>query len=101
MNSIYQQEFVNQAVKSGVANEKIAALLERAEEITKRKSTKTASSKLDLVDSLIQGAGMDKTASSVSYVQGILNEAFQSGANLPQAINITKQALDATTQKLA
>ena len=103
MNNLYQQEFVNQALKSGVPQQKVAALLQRAEEIANRpsKTTKTAATKLDLVDSLITGAGLEKSASSVSYVQGILNEAFTGGANLPQAISFTKQALDATSKRLA
>jgi hypothetical protein len=100
MNELYQREFVTQALQSGVPREKIAALLERAEAIAQRK-TKTASApKVDLVDDLIKNAGLQKTASSVSYTHGLLNEAFNSGANLPQAINITKQALDATAKKV-
>lgn len=101
MNELYQREFVNQATQSGVPQEKIAALLGRATQISQRKVIKTASApKGNLIDSLITGAGLQKTASSISYTQGILNEAFTSGANLPQAINITKQALDATAQKV-
>ena len=101
MNELYQREFVSQALQSGVPYEKIAALLERAENIAQRRTKTAAAPKGDLVDSLIKGAGLQKTASSISYVQGVLNEAFNSGANLPQAIAFTKQALDATTQKVA
>lgn len=101
MNELYQREFVSQALQSGVPREKIAALLERAENIAQRRTKTAAAPKGDLVDSLIKGAGLQKTASSISYVQGVLNEAFNSGANLPQAIAFTKQALDATTQKVA
>ena len=102
MNKLYTQELVAQAAQAGVPQEKIAALLQRAEEIASRNTTKTASSKnIDIVDGLLQEAGMQKTASSVSYVQGILNEAFNSGANLPQAIGFTKKALVATNEKIA
>jgi DNA-binding transcriptional regulator YhcF (GntR family) len=104
MNELYTREFVKQATQAGVPQQKIAALLERASEISKRStnnaSTKTASS-FDIVDSLITNAGMQKNASSVSYVQGILNEALISGANIPQAMNFTKQALAETVKKVA
>ena len=104
MNELYTQEFISQAKQAGVPQEKVAQLLQRVDEISKRKvktaSVKTASAKLDIVDSLIQGAGLQKTASSVSYVQGVLNEAFTNGANVAQAINFTKQALDATASRI-
>ena len=100
MKEIYQREFVNQALQAGVPREKIASLLERAEQISKRKVKTASAPKGDLIDGLLQNAGLQKTASSVSYAQGILNEAFQSGATLPQAINITKQALDASGKKV-
>ena len=100
MTDLYTQEFINQARRAGVPQEKVASLLERVNQISQRK-TKTASQTFDLVDSLIKGAGLQKTASSVSYVQGVLNEAFTAGANLPEAINFTKQALDATSKKVA
>jgi hypothetical protein len=100
MNDLYTQEFVKQAQQAGLAQEKIATLLQRASQIANRSNIKTASKKLDIVDSLIKDAGLQKTASSVSYVQGILNEALTSGANIPQAIGFTKQALYATGQKI-
>ena len=101
MNELYTQEFVKQALQSGVPQEKIAALLQRADEISTR-TTKTAGTQnTDIIGDLLTGANMEKSASSVSYVHGILNEAFTNGANIPQAIVFAKTALDATNERLA
>ena len=100
MNDLYVQEFVKQAMQSGVPQETIAALLNRANEISNRQVKTAATKNIDIVDSLIAEAAMQKTASSVSYVHGIMNEAITNGANVPQAIQFTKQALAETTKKL-
>jgi hypothetical protein len=100
MNNLYKQEFVNQALQAGIDREKIAAVLSRAEQITKRGSVKSGSAEFDIVDSIIKEAGLEKNASSVSYVQGIFNEAFNNGANVPQAIQFTKKAMIATSAKV-
>ena len=102
MNNLYAAEFTKQALQNGVPHEKVASLLARAEQIAKRKPTniKQASAKINIVDNLIAEAGLAKTASSVSYVEGVLNEAFTNGANLPQALTFTKQALAATSERV-
>ena len=103
MNEIYTRQFAHQALQAGIPQEKIAALLNKADQIAQRsqRSTKTAATKFDFVDSLLVTAGLQKTASSVAYTQGLLSEAFTAGANVPQAYNFAKQALEATNVKLA
>ena len=103
MNEIYTRQFVHQALQTGIPQEKIAALLNKADQIAQRsqRSTKTAATKFDFVDSLLVTAGLQKTASSVAYTQGLLSEAFTAGANVPQAYSFAKQALEATNVKLA
>lgn len=99
MNELFTRQVGQQAYSAGVPQTKIAALLQRAEQISKRR-VKTASKKLDVIDALISEAGMQKSASSVSYVSGVLNEALTNGANIHQAIQFTKEALDATAKKV-
>jgi DNA-binding transcriptional regulator YhcF (GntR family) len=103
MTNLYNEQFVKQAMASGVPQENIAAILKRAQQISQR-LTKVAFAKanprFDIVDSLLKSAGMEKTASSVGYAQGILNEAFMNGANLNQAVQFTKQALDSSVQRM-
>ena len=100
MNDQLAKQFVSHALRAGVPQEKIAALLNKADEISTRR-TKTAASKFDVVDSLLSQAGLQKTASSVAYTQGLLSEALNNGANIPQAYGFAKQALEATNVKLA
>jgi hypothetical protein len=99
MNELYVKEFVKQAMQQRVPQTKIAALLQRASQIV-NSQVKAASTKLDIVDGLIKESGLQKTASSVSYVHGILNEALVNGADVPEAIQFTKQALDATNKRI-
>lgn len=100
MNELYTREFISQALNAGVAQEKIAAILERADQISRR-SVKTASNtEVSLIDALLCEAKFEKTASSEAYAQGILGEALASGATLHQAAQFTKQALDATQAKI-
>lgn len=101
MNNLYVQEFTKQALDNGVPQQNIAALLNKASQIASRQTKTAAAPKLDIVDSLLKNAGMEKNASSISYVNGILNEAFMNGANVAQALQFTKTALDATNTKLA
>ena len=100
MNDQLAKQFVSHALRAGVPQEKIAALLNKADEISTRR-TKTAATKFDIVDSLLTNAGLQKTASSVAYTQGLLSEALTNGANVPQAYGFAKQALEATNTKLA
>jgi DNA-binding transcriptional regulator YhcF (GntR family) len=99
MNQTYSQEFINKALKAGYPQEKIAAVLHRAGVISER-NTKLASVKQNLIGTLLDYSGMQKSASSVSYVEGLLKEAFDNGANLAQAAEFTKQALDATCERV-
>jgi hypothetical protein len=103
MNELYAQAFVKQATANGLPQQKIAAILSRAEQIAQRQ-TKTASVKsnqnFDLVTSLLKAAGMEKNASSISFTHGILNEAFMNGANLNEAVQFTKTALDASAKRV-
>lgn len=103
MNELYTREFVKQAAANGLPQQKIAAIINRAQQIAYRQ-TKTASAKsnqnYDLVGRLLKSAGMEKTASSVSFTHGILNEAFMNGANLNEALEFTKTALDASAKKI-
>ncbi len=101
MNQAYVDSFIKQALSSGVPEEKIAALLHKAEEISLRKSPKTAEENLNLiVSNLLKEAGLQKTASSVAYTNGILKQALDSGATPDNAITIAKEALDATQARL-
>ena len=99
MNQFYAHQFAQNAQAAGVPVEKVAALLKRASEITTRRGAiKTAGA--EIVNRLIGSAGMNKTASSVAYTHGLLKEAFDNGATLPQAYTFTKQALAETNARL-
>lgn len=102
MNEQYVASFVKQALAAGMPQQKIAQLLDKAMEISSRGSVKTAAANhLDqIVSGLLQGAGLDKTASSVAYTNGILKEALDNGATPEQAIGLAKQALYKTTEDL-
>jgi len=104
MNDLYTQEFVKQALQSGIPQEKIATLLNKADEISKRQSTSTKTASImnqDIIGNLINQAGMSKTASSIAYTNGLFSEALVNGANIPQAMQFVKTALAETSKKVA
>ena len=102
MNEAYVNSFVKQARAAGMPQQKIAALLDRAYEISSRGNVKSAADNhLDqLVTGLLGQAGLDKTASSVAYTNGILKEALDQGATPAQAMDCAKNALRKTSEDL-
>jgi len=102
MNDKYISAFIKQATAAGMPQQKIAALLDKAYEIGSRGSVKTAAANyLDqTVTTLLSSAGLNKTASSVAYTNGILKEALDQGATPEQAIEFTKRALYQTSNNL-
>ena len=101
MDNQLTTNFVKQALSVGIPREKIASILNKAQEISTRGNPKQAAYQFDtLVTNLLTGANLNKTASSVAYTTGILKEAVDLGYTDQDAITITKQALAKTGQNL-
>jgi hypothetical protein len=97
------REFTKHALASGLAREKVAALISKAAEIQSRRpqNIKTAEANLnEIVSSLLSEAGFDKNASSIAYTHGILKEALDNRISPEATIKVAKLALTKTRENL-
>ena len=97
------QGFIKQALQAGVAADNIEQLVAQRFGLASKQAAAAANqapSVDSVVTSLLSDAGLNKTAQTAGYVQGLLAEAIDAGASFGQACKVAELALLESKQTL-